>query len=90
MLLNLSELRRLVVAHQTEGVCTWCDDRFVEVVRTAFKCLGYERIWICEVTSSGYHNGCKCSPDEPHDDRNCRYVWKGVALTDNGARKVGL
>ena len=86
MLLNLSELRRLVVTHQVEGECVECDDKFIDIVRTTFKCLGYERIWTCEATG----NGRKCSPDEPHGDWNCRYVWKGVSLTDNGARKVGL
>lgn len=37
-----------------------------------------ERVWYCEVFHSGFHNGCRCRPTEPHDGWNCRWVWKSV------------
>lgn len=90
MLMDLSRLRKLVVAHQAEGECSYCDGQFAEITRTVFESLGYEKVWNCEVFTSGYHNGCKCGPDDPHGGWNCRYVWKGVALTYRGAVRVGL
>jgi hypothetical protein len=88
--LDLSALRRKVVAHQSEGECSYCDGQFADIVRATFEALGYEKVWNCEVFTSGYHNGCKCTADDPHGGWNCRYVWKGVSLTYRGAVKYGL
>lgn len=32
--------------------------------------------WVCEVFSSGYHNGCKCDPSEPHGGWRCGYRYE--------------
>lgn len=71
--LNFTVARRLSVAHQTEGECAYCDDKFNEIAKSFLEVL-YARVWRCEVYSSGYHNGCKCGPDDPHGGWNCGYV----------------
>lgn len=43
----------------------------------------FDRKWRCEVKSSGYHNGCTCSPDEPHAGWDCDWKWIAPALPDN-------
>jgi hypothetical protein len=34
-----------------------------------------DHVWRCEVVSSGYHNGARCSPKEPHGGWNCGWAW---------------
>ena len=31
----------------------------------------FARHWVCGVTRSGYHNGARCSPTDPHDEYWC-------------------
>lgn len=44
-------------------------------MKTLAEELQFYRVWRCEVFSSGYHNGCKCNPSEPHGGWNCEYRW---------------
>lgn len=46
----------------------------------------YERRWVCEVFTNGYHNGCTCNPREPHGNWECGYRWVAptIADTDDG------
>lgn len=41
--------------------------------------------WACVVVESGYHNGARCTPDEPHADWGCGYR---VALDNHGALHI--
>lgn len=50
----------------------------------------FERRWRCDVVASGYHNGAKCDPDEPHDDVWCGYRWMAPALKAAEAHALGL
>jgi len=35
--------------------------------------------WICDVVDSGYHNGARCNPREPHGgDWACGYYWRAT------------
>lgn len=43
----------------------------------------FHRYWRCEVFTSGFHNGCRCRPDDPHDGWDCQWVWTAT-LPDNG------
>jgi hypothetical protein len=52
------------------------DDGPVGVPLTAFS-----RHWVCYVVRSGYHNGAKCTPLDPHDDWSCGYRTE-ASLTD--------
>ena len=51
----------------------------------------FERRWVCRVVSSGYHNGCHCTPGDPHgEDWNCGWRWVAPALTDTEAVQYGI
>jgi hypothetical protein len=50
----------------------------------------FRRVWRCEVNSSGYHNGCRCDPEDPHSGWNCDHRWVAPALTEEQARKLGI
>jgi hypothetical protein len=43
----------------------------------------FDRRWVCQVTRSGFHNGCGCRPSEPHGGWNCGWRWE-ASLPDNG------
>ena len=36
----------------------------------------FSKHWVCEVFSTGYHNGARCTPKSPHPDWNCG--WRHV------------
>jgi hypothetical protein len=42
-----AQMRRLTVAHQKQGECTYCDEKFAEVWRhaVAMYALGHDRGW---------------------------------------------
>lgn len=50
----------------------------------------FQRTWYCGVFASGFHNGCRCDPDEPHGGWGCDWYWQAPPLTDEQARKYGL
>jgi len=50
----------------------------------------FHRFWRCEVFSSGYHNGAKCTPDDPHGGWSCQYMWGTPAIPDGQAKMLGL
>lgn len=56
----------------------------------------FYRAWHCNVFSSGFHNGCECTPDDPHDPDSwrcgwrCGWRWKAPVLNDEQARKYGI
>lgn len=42
-----------------------------------------ERKWVCYVVRSGYHNGARCSADDPHDAWGCGWRHElHISLTD--------
>lgn len=41
----------------------------------------FARRWVCQVLRSGFHNGCECSPREPHDGWRCGFRWE-ASLSD--------
>lgn len=35
------------------------------------------RRWVCEVMRSGFHNGARCTPDDPHGGRwQCAWYYE--------------
>lgn len=50
----------------------------------------FQRYWRCEVFSSGYHNGAKCDPSDPHFAWDCRWAYSTPALTEEQARTLGI
>lgn len=44
--------------------------------RTLADELGFSRHWVCQVVRSGYHNGARCSPSDPHEGWGCAYRWE--------------
>lgn len=83
---DLTSLRKLAVAHQNDDECDYCAGKFREIVR-AFMDAMYEQRWRCGVFDSGYHNGCKCGPDDPHDGWGCGYQYRAPAYSADWWRK---
>ena len=50
----------------------------------------FRRTWVCEVFTSGYHNGCICTPDDPHGGWNCGYRLVGPTFQDNESIRTAL
>lgn len=51
----------------------------------------FEQRWVCRVVSTGFHNGVKCHPGEPHGaDWRCGHYWVAAPLTEKQAREYGL
>lgn len=45
----------------------------------------FEKHWVCRVQRSGFHNGARCDPDEPHGEWGCG--WRREAtLTEESFR----
>ncbi len=42
----------------------------------------FSRRWYCGVFGSGFHNGSKCGPDDPHGNWGCEYRWIAAHLPD--------
>jgi len=42
----------------------------------------FRRVWRCEVFSSGYHNGARCRPEDPHGGWACEYRYVASSLPD--------
>jgi hypothetical protein len=50
----------------------------------------FTRRWACNVVATGYSNGARCDPTEPHGaDWRCGYYWQ-ASLTDEQAKDYGL
>jgi hypothetical protein len=49
----------------------------------------FDRRWVCMVVRTGYHNGCRCTPSDPHGGWGCEYRWE-ASLTDAEARRYGF
>lgn len=40
------------------------------------------RHWRCSVVASGFHNGARCTPEDPHDGWPCAFVWQSHRWSD--------
>jgi len=53
----------------------WLAEHDAQVKAKALEDVATKR-WVCEVQSSGYHNGATCSPDDPHEGWRCEYRYE--------------
>ena len=47
----------------------------------------FTKQWVCEVFSTGYHNGARCTPKSPHPDWNCG--WRHVLHLSYVSSQIG-
>jgi len=53
--------------------------------------ITYHREWRCGVFESGFSNGDKCNPRDPHDPSwGCQWVLRAPLLKDNQAARDRL
>lgn len=74
--IELSEMSMTVPtsSEPAEDRLRWLLDRFT-------------RRWVCQVVRTGFHNGARCSPDDPHDP-SWRCGWRNEASLNDDQMKV--
>lgn len=64
----------------------------VPTSKPSFKKIFFEAKlkWVCEVYTSGFHNGVHCSPEYPHEASwRCGYHYKSnITLNENDVEKL--
>ncbi len=47
----------------------------------------FDHRWVCGVVRSGYHNGARCSPDDPHEGWGCGMRLE-VSMSDSPKNRL--